>query len=313
MTKLIVMRGLPGSGKSTWAKAWVAEDPMHRARINRDSLRKMVHDGVFIAQDSNVPGTERAIQHIRDAAIRELLGRGVSVVSDDTNLPTRHVRDLRRIAMLAGAEFEVVDLTNVDLETCIKRDAERAVGHGFVGREVIEGFYKRFLHKKQYPLPVPSEEELSKATTTGAAVYAPRVGAIKVYMVDIDGTVAKMVNRGPYEEQRVDEDIPNWPVVDTVKALRRDGYGIIFCSGRSEEVRSVTEKWLDKHVTPDYIAVFMRPKGDNRKDSIVKLELFNKYIRNTYHVVAVLDDRQQVVDMWRSIGLPVFQVAPGDF
>ena len=57
----------------------------------------------------------------------------------------------------------------------------------------------------------------------------------------------------------------------------------------------------------------MRAEGDNRKDAIVKMELFNKYIRHHYNVRRVYDDRQQVVDMWRSLGLTVLQVAPGQF
>src|SRR5882757_4691017 len=107
MTKLVITRGLPGSGKSTFAKAWVAEDPAQRAEMNRDQLRKMLHDGVFL------PGrTEVAVTGVRDAAIKSLLGRGVDVVCSDTNLPQRVARDLRNLADIAGAEFEVRDFTD---------------------------------------------------------------------------------------------------------------------------------------------------------------------------------------------------------
>jgi len=57
----------------------------------------------------------------------------------------------------------------------------------------------------------------------------------------------------------------------------------------------------------------MRQAGDKRRDSIVKLELFDRHVRDYYDIAFVLDDRQQVVDAWRVIGLTVFQVAPGDF
>lgn len=57
----------------------------------------------------------------------------------------------------------------------------------------------------------------------------------------------------------------------------------------------------------------MRPEGDERKDSIVKQEIYEKYIKDRYNVRFVLDDRNQVVDMWREVGLKVLQVAPGDF
>jgi len=57
----------------------------------------------------------------------------------------------------------------------------------------------------------------------------------------------------------------------------------------------------------------MREVGDMRKDRIVKLELFNEHIRHNYRVVAVWDDRKQVVEMWRALGLTVFHVADGNF
>jgi hypothetical protein len=57
----------------------------------------------------------------------------------------------------------------------------------------------------------------------------------------------------------------------------------------------------------------MREAGDSRKDSIVKQELYEKHIEPSYDVFVVLDDRNQVVDMWRSLGLVCLQVAPGDF
>ena len=57
----------------------------------------------------------------------------------------------------------------------------------------------------------------------------------------------------------------------------------------------------------------MRLADDNRKDSIIKEEIYNKVIKPRYNIKLVLDDRNQVVDMWRDIGLPCFQVAPGDF
>jgi hypothetical protein len=57
----------------------------------------------------------------------------------------------------------------------------------------------------------------------------------------------------------------------------------------------------------------MRDKGNNEKDSIVKRNMFEKYIRGKYFIEYVLDDRNQVVEMWRSMGLTCLQVADGDF
>lgn len=297
--KLAITRGLPASGKTTRAKTWVAEDPTGRARVNRDDFRAMLHGG-YVDQ-------ERQINAVRDAAITALLKRGIDVVADDTSLPNRAARDLRRLATLAGADFEVWDLTDVPVEECIRRDAGRAAA---VGEKVIRDFHTRYLAGKPYPLPLPDEDELH-AESTIAPYVAPEHG-VDAVMVDIDGTVALMTGRSPFDETRVHEDRPNAPVIELVRlmaATRR----IIFCSGRTDACRDETSKWLLEHVGVPYELLLMRAAGDMRKDAVVKMELFDAHIRDLYRVAFVLDDRDQVVRMWRSLGLTVLQVAEGNF
>lgn len=306
--KLIATRGLPASGKTTFARAWVAEDPVHRQRINRDDLRAMLTDSVFIRQTEGDPGTEKAALAARDAAVSALLRRGVSVIVDDTNLPSRTVRDLRRLAVLAGAEFEVFDLSDVPYEVCLKRNAERT-GRAHVPEDRMLDMYQRFVKGKPYPLPVADEPE----DVSAPMPYEPDPLLPKAVMVDLDGTVALMGTRGPFDESLVHEDRPNEPVIATVKALALAGHRVIFCSGRTDACRDATEEWLNRHIGIGYQALLMRKAGDMRKDAIVKLEIFDAEIRHRYHVLAVLDDRNQVVQMWRSLGLTVLQVAEGDF
>jgi hypothetical protein len=136
--------------------------------------------------------------------------------------------------------------------------------------------------------------------------------------VDIDGTVAKMGVRDPFDETRVHEDQPHVDVIDLVQILQLRGYRVIFMSGRTSACRAETERWLNFHYKGNsgmyyYDHLYMRAKGDGRPDHVVKLELFDKYIRHVYDVRYVLDDRNKVVEMWRSIGLRVLQVAPGAF
>ncbi|TAG17694.1 MAG: hypothetical protein EAZ22_13900 [Cytophagales bacterium] len=135
-------------------------------------------------------------------------------------------------------------------------------------------------------------------------------------LVDIDGTVAQMQGRYPFDWHRVGEDLPKWPVVRTVKALKNAGYKIIFFSGRDEICRADSMAWLCNYFewrTADF-QLFMRPVQDQRKDSDVKLDLFNQHVYDQYFVELVIDDRQQVVDMWRrKLGLTCLQVDYGDF
>lgn len=306
MPTLTITRGLPASGKTTYARAWVAEDPARRARVNRDDLRAQLHAGTWLG-----PDTERPIVAVQHAAIRALLDRGVDVICDDTNLPARTVRDLRRVAVLAGAEFAVVDLTDVPLETCLERNAGRIAGGGLVPQEAIIDMNRRYIAGQRFPLPIPVDEADGDAVSTRP--YVPFDLHPRAVMVDVDGTVALMVGRSPYDETRVHEDRPNSPVIAVVRAMVAAGYRIVFCSGRTEACRRETEKWLAEHVAVTYDGLFMRAVGDMRKDSAVKAELFDRHIRDAYWVVAVLDDRDQVVRMWRGLGLTVLQVAEGAF
>jgi predicted kinase len=301
VSTLYITRGLPGCGKTYQASAWVAEDPGGRARINRDDLRAMVHDGVHIKGV-----TEPRIIAVRDAAISALLRRGVDVVCDDTNLPQRTVRDLARLARRAGADFEVWDLTDQPLEQCVARDAGRVER---VGEQVIRDMHSKFLRGKRHPLPMPEGGDDADRLKP----YTATPGTPRAVLVDIDGTTALMCDRSPFDESRVGEDLPNLPVIKVVRALEAAGHRIVFMSGRSDACRTATEEWLTANVGVRYDALFMRAAGDHRKDSVVKAELFDAHVRDTYDVVCVLDDRRQVVEMWRSLGLTVLQVADGDF
>lgn len=111
-------------------------------------------------------------------------------------------------------------------------------------------------------------------------------------------------------------DTPNMAVAHVLEkfyAYEGHRFHIIFCSGRPERCRADTVEWLkNEHIHPDEYTLFMRKDGDYRADSIVKQEILDQYI-DKERVLFVLDDRQQVVDMWRSNGLTCFQVAPGNF
>lgn len=309
MPLLLIMRGLPASGKSTIAKQWVAESRVNRVRINRDDLRTMIDDGEWISGL-----TEPRIAKARDLLILGFLRQGKDVVVDDTNLPARVVRDLMDLARRTGATVEIQDLTEVPLETCIERDAKRyldnASSRSYVGENVIRQFHQQFLAGKKGPLPVP---EFVPAASAVVEPYVAQEGLSKAVLVDLDGTMALMDGRRPFEWHRVGEDLPNKAVIETVRALHAAGYLIVFLSGRDGVCQAETQVWLDQHAGFNDWELYMRPQDDNRKDSVVKLELFNGYVRNRYNVHLVLDDRDQVVELWRALGIPCFQVAPGNF
>lgn len=311
MTKLVIFRGLPASGKTTAARLWVAADIANRARVNRDDLRQMLHYGYD-------PDAERYVRVARDRLVKALLDQGVSVACDDTNLSQKVARSLARIGRHAGATVHVRDLSDVDVELCVLRDADRPDGVR-VGEQVIRDMYSRYLAggRKLAPIDTPSLWNEGRGDDPDEdGWYTAKAGTPKAVMVDLDGTLCLHDGRSPYDETLVHTDLPNPAVVQAVVALAACGYEIVFCSGRSEACREATANWILEHVGRFDRAngdLFMRPEGDRRRDSIVKRELFDQHIRDRYDVAFVLDDRQQVVDAWREIGLTVFQVAPGDF
>lgn len=300
MTTLTITRGLPGAGKTTWAKEWVAESPTTRARVNRDDLRAMIFGqraGLTFEQE----------QHITAAAhglVRTHLRRGLDVVADDTNLRPKYVREWRKVAASCGAEFDVREFV-VDVTDVVARDAARAYP---VGEHVIRRMVEKYTVKGAL-LPVPDEEQ-----PEALRPYVAPEGKRETVVVDVDGTLARMVSRGPYDLDRVHEDEPVEHIVALVDLLRTT-HDVVFLSGREDSCREATEAWLREHAGkhPTSEPLYMRTAGDRRRDAVVKAELFDRYVRDHHDVRLVLDDRNQVVQMWRSMGLTCLQVADGDF
>jgi hypothetical protein len=138
----------------------------------------------------------------------------------------------------------------------------------------------------------------------------------RAIICDLDGTLALLGKRSPYDTARSSEDILNLPVANVIEVYAHQktyDVRLILVSGREEKYRAVTEEWLAKHDIKNYEALHLRPSGDRRKDYVVKREIYESSIKNKYNVLFVLEDRDQVVKMWREINLTCFQVEYGDF
>lgn len=297
---ITLTRGLPASGKTTWAKAWVLEDPAARARVNRDDLRAML-----FVKPTYEWHQEQQVTAVQREAVKALVAAGCDVVCDDTNLRPKYVREWQRFARAHGADVEIREFP-IDVEDAIRRDAERTSP---VGEQIIRNMAGKFTRKGALlPLLEDVIDEEPAAET-----YTPDPSLPHAIIVDIDGTVAlKHPDRDIYDLTRVHMDLRNEPVIEAVQAAKRDGLAVVYCSGRDASARAETATWIAENVeVPGEL--WMRGEGDRRKDSIVKRELFDTHIRERYNVRYVLDDRQQVVDMWRRLGLTCLQVAPGDF
>ena len=138
MNRLVITRGLPGCGKTTRARSWVATDPRTRCRVNRDDFRVMFHAMRF----SGMSECERAVTEAQYPTIRALLTAGFDVVSDDTWLNEESFQTVRTLAVNVGADVEVWDMRDVLPDVCIERDAARGA---LVGAEVIIGLYRSYI------------------------------------------------------------------------------------------------------------------------------------------------------------------------
>lgn len=290
MPELRILRGVPGSGKSTYAN-----DLVGFTKINRDSIRFQMF-GRYWGVDEDV------VTQVENTMLAASLRAGHDVVLDATNLAARHVRSKLSIAHRWGAEVTFVDFP-VPLEEAVARDSAR---ERQVGRQVITGFFTRFrVNRETGALPDPPP----LLPTFEPYVGNPNLPA--AYIVDTDGTVANHEpHRGPHDTSRYAEDTVHEHVANVVIALHNQGIPIIGVSGRDAAFREVTETWWTDNGIP-FDEFYFRPEGDRRIDSVIKYELFRANIADRFNVVAAFDDRPQVIRMWETIGVPVFNVADG--
>ena len=282
MLKVTITKGLPASGKSTWAKAQVDASNGGTIIVCKDDLRLMLHNNQFSR------GREKVVIQVRDAIITTALLQGKSVIVADTNLDPKHEENIRALVnqVKPGTKIEIEDFTHVSLEDCIRRDSKRERS---IGRGPILDMYNRYLKPDPKEFHVVQNKSLPKAI-----------------VVDMDGTAAIMDGRGPYEETRVEEDLVNEHVKDVILRYDKD-HEIIFLSGRTDSCKQATKNWLNKHGIP-WTHLHMRVTGDNRSDDIIKEEIFREHVLPKYNTCLVLDDRLKVCRMWHKLGLPLMRV-----
>lgn len=284
--KLIMCKWLPASGKSTWAKEYV-KSTAKSVRHNNDDIRASFFGRKFSKAD------EEFITYHRNIAIDLALDNGFTVVVDNTNLNPIHEATLIEKANARNIPFEIKEFA-VDLQTCIDRDKLRDEP---VWEHVIRDMARKWNY---YPEPPREFPKVVQGFWE------------ECYIFDIDGTLAYMNDRSPYDYSKVSTDGCYRDIADMVNMIKSHGYSIIICSWRKSDCREETIKWLDDN-NIHYDELFMRGSDDNRKDSIVKYDILKDFIIPRYYVKWVFDDRDQVVKMWREAGLRCYQVNYGNF
>jgi predicted kinase len=284
--KLVAMRGLPASGKSSKAKE-IIKGGGEFYRVNRDLLREMLHHNIWTGKREGV--TVDAAQML----VANLLQQDKNVIVDDTNLGDKHIEMWKMMAQQFGAKFEIIDMMKeTDVTECITRDAART-----------------------------DKNPVGKAVIMNMAVQYDHLNLDKIVVCDIDGTVADCKHRlhhlqgekkdwkGFFSE--MDKDTPRKDVYkNALNDAKAHDAQLLFVSARPEDYREVTEQWLRDNGMDSYTHLIMRRKGDKRPDTEVKFDIYKQYLKQ-YDIIKVIDDRPAVIEMWREQGLEVEDVGEG--
>ena len=285
MAHVEILRGISGSGKSTYARTQT-----DAVIVSRDLIRPM-----FGAVGKTVlsPEKERLVTRIELDLIREALYRGQDVIVDNTNLNDQFATRYADLAHTMGATFsEKLFCANVGV----------AVGRTDVPDSVVYRQAAQFAKIKPVVsrLPEPIRPIVMDENLPDTII------------VDVDGTLAHNNPnnpRDPYDGSRAGEDHVDETLAAMLDVLD-ENYFIHIVTGRGLRHRHLTEEWLKDHAI-SYDHLWTRPDNDTSvPDAWVKYQIA-KEIARTHNIVGVFDDRERVIDMWRAAWIKTFDVGQG--
>jgi predicted kinase len=299
--QLMILIGAPGSGKTTFAK-YHLRTHVNWVRLCRDDFRTMQFSQTFLSDEM-----EAALTDLILAAIESMLLKKINVIADATHTKPEYLEQyISHFGHLADVSFKIFDVDKTTLrQRCEAREAvtgkwipPKAINHHVDALEKL---------KTQFDLSVRNRQRMRHMVKEQEA-HLP-----KAVICDLDGTLALMDDRDPFDASGCENDRLNQAVANTLNFYHQNGHQILLVSGREDKYREQTLRFLEKHAIA-FDGLWMRPSGNYIKDSVLKKELFEQEIAGRYQVSLVLDDRDQVVDMWRKeLQLPCFQVFYGKF
>lgn len=293
MKKLIVTVGVSGSGKTTWAEEYCRNEygaiDTNKCNINRDNIRfALFNNGVkdWTKYKFN-KANETKVTEMQDQIAQDCVAVGIDIIISDTNLNPKTRGKWRKFAADNDYEYEE-KVFDVSWETLVKRNAQRLGG---VSESVIWRQYKQM-----------------NDFTGNVGKYQEDPLLEDTIICDIDGSVAFMEGRSPFEWSKVGEDKPREAIIKAVIGMAQVTHHVTFLSGRDGICFDKTKAWLEKHLKGNddnfRWELFMRAPKDSRKDSIIKDELYEKYVKGEHNVYAVLDDRRQMIRHWSLKEMP---------
>lgn len=305
MSRILVTIGISGAGKSSWAHEMWATMPSQYVIVNRDKIRELLFgftesniSGGYWDSRSDISAREKEVTKYQNVMIHEALSAGKVPIVDATHLTKKYVQEFK----FWNVPVELVWF-NIGVDTALERIGKRTRQ---ISRETLVKQHNQLtILKKQFE-DSPEDFDFTPVTLTNNPNLAPCV------IFDIDGTLAHMVLRNPYDWNRVGEDTVDGPTVSLLKDLHAArSTKIVICTGRDGVCLPETEQWLKDNYIP-YDGIFIRPAGDQRPDWQVKEEMWRK-ITQVFYIDYMVDDRQQVVRRARALGLKVMNVEYNNF
>lgn len=302
MNKLIMTVGASSSGKTKWTEEFIlercAQGDHDWVNLNRDDVRfTLFNNGVrdWTKYKFNSKNEKRVSEVIGQKAFDSSV-LGQNIIISDTNLNPDIRQKWVDWAENNGYEVEYKYFP-ATWETLVKRNAQR---EGGLPEHILWSQYKRYMQQFGYI----GEHKLE--------VYETSLNLPYTVIVDLDGTVADMKGvRKPFQWDLVDKDNPRQTIIDMVQGVAMHTGHITFLSGRDGECYDKSYSWIENNIITDDIKrlgvqwdLFQREPKDNRKDDVVKYELFNNHIRGKYDPVSVFDDRYSIIRLWSLLGLP---------
>ena len=298
MSKLIICRGIQGSGKSTFAKQWAEEDPTHRIRFNWDDMRNMM--GKYWVPERENTGIMKTL---RVSFLEDMMLKGWDIIVDNMNLNPKDWEFYESLVKVHNErsstqyEVEYMDFFT-SVEECIRRDAMRP---NPIGEAVIRATWKRYRH---FIVCKEIENKFYNMRTYDT-------NKRDCIIADMDSTLCvNLTGRPFYTDDWKEKLIYDTPLAGPISILRAQKMtgtcDILIVTGRKDEGREQTEEWLKTYNVP-YDRLFMRGQNDYTKGDIFKENILNNIILPKYNVLFALEDDNKCVQMYRRNGLICLQ------
>lgn len=174
MATLTIMRGLPASGKSTWARKHVADHP-DTVIVSLDGLRRMMMGSLTDYHTRRTERTEQLVARAAHATVCDALRKGVNVIMDAQNATMERVRELVQLAANCDADVNIVAFT-CSLGMLLECNRNRAEDDR-VPEEYLRSQFKRFADGINTPMlwvrvPVEQQDTMTWKITPTGTVHA---------------------------------------------------------------------------------------------------------------------------------------------